>query len=562
MNKSRPLISQLFSIRNRYGKNFSSQKLNLLNALAPEQVKNKKAIQSYYDSLLFLIAYPDNRTIYQLAFHSLQRLNSYIHSQKRIKERLYNSGITNTQLSATFSFEIVKWLRNNHPEAIRINSVGADDGQIQSILSVVMPKVESEILLDANADWRSWLKQSMKKGEEMLDRFIAVFDETDILPGIRDELWNAMGIIVEINFSSHDCLPGSLISLYYHRSLIKKNFIKQKVGVKLTQVQLDEREAKQIIGCGRMVLIRHLREIDPISFTGARFVSYYRLPRGLSVALMGMVPERRNPIDSYMGYVVFKNGLPVAYAGSWILFDSGRIGLNVFPAYRGGESQYIFQQVLELHRKVYQLNRFSVDPYQIGKENSDGIQSGAFWVYYRAGFRPLRQEQKQLAEAESQKIKSNRNYRSSSSTLAKLADSRLELLLQKNAVSFDATDLSLAYARILKDQYDNNRKLAEEHSFTKLVELLQLKNYHEKKLQFILKNWCVLLLSYERELRHNGQLKKKLKKLFELKANGLEEDYIVELQRADELKKLLKRMINENIDSRLPGGRRLSGFAH
>src|SRR6266487_2736486 len=113
MNKSRSLISQLFSIRNRYGKNFSSQKLNLLNALTPEQVKNKKAIQSYYDSLLFLIAYPDNRTIYHLAFDSLQRLNSYVHSHKTIKEQVYNSGITNTQLSATFSFEIVKWLRNN-----------------------------------------------------------------------------------------------------------------------------------------------------------------------------------------------------------------------------------------------------------------------------------------------------------------------------------------------------------------------------------------------------------------------------------------------------------------
>ena len=63
-----------------------------------------------------------------------------------------------------------------------------------------------------------------------------------------------------------------------------------------------------------------------------------------------------------------------AYAGSWILFDSGRIGLNIFPAYRGGESQYIFEQVLEMHMEVYHLNRFSVDPYQIGKENSEGIK--------------------------------------------------------------------------------------------------------------------------------------------------------------------------------------------
>src|SRR5438874_11990887 len=137
----------------------------------------------------------------------------------------------------------------------------------------------------------------------------------------------------------------------------------------MTRVDINDVEAEQIIDCGRMILVRHLREIDPITFTAAPFVSFYRLPRGLSIALMGMVADRRHPIDSYMGYVVFKNGLPVAYAGSWIMFDSARIALNAFPSYRGSESQYIFQQVLQLHKKVYGLKRFGVTPYQIGKEN-------------------------------------------------------------------------------------------------------------------------------------------------------------------------------------------------
>ncbi|MFC0772980.1 hypothetical protein [Terrimonas alba] len=550
MNKSGSLISQLFSIRNRYGKEFSSQKLNLLHALGREKVTSKKALQSYYDSLLYLLAYPDNRSIYQLANQSLQQLQLYIQSHETIKARLYNSGITNTRLCAAFSFEIVKWLRNKHPKDIRFHSFEADDGQIQSILAVVMPRVESEILLDTHGAWRSWLQQSLKEGEDMLDRLIAVFEETDIRPSVRDELWVAIGINVEIDFPSHHCLPGSLIVPYYHRSLIKKNFTQPRHDAKPIRVSLDEQEAEYIIECSRMILVRQLREIDPITFTSSRLVSYYRLARGLSIALMGMVAERRSPIDSYMGYVVFKNGLPLAYAGSWILFDSGRIGLNVFPAYRGGESQYIFEQVLKLHSEVYQLNRFSVDPYQVGKENSDAIQSGAFWIYYRAGFRPMGEEQKQLAEAEALKIKSIKGYRSPASVLKKLADSRLEILLKKNAVRFDATDLSLVYARILKDQYNNNRKLAEEHCFTKLVEWLQLKNHDEEKLQFILKNWCVLLFRNEpayrtgrQELLRNSGLKKILKKLFALKAEGSEEDYIAELQQAGELRKFFERML-------------------
>jgi hypothetical protein len=114
-------------------------------------------------------------------------------------------------------------------------------------------------------------------------------------------------------------------------------------------------------------------------------------------------------------------------------------------------------------------------------------------------------------------------------------------------VRFDATDLSLVYARILKDQYNKNRKLAEEGSFSKLAKLPQIKNNHEEKLEFILKNWCVLLLSNEQELRHNEKLKKSLKKLFELKAWGSEEEYISSLQRTKELRQLLEKIVKDHV---------------
>jgi hypothetical protein len=255
---------------------------------------------------------------------------------------------------------------------------------------------------------------------------------------------------------------------------------------------------------------------------------------------MGMVPERRHPIDSYMGYVVFKNGLPVAYAGSWVLFDSARIGLNIFPAYRGGESQYIFELVLKVHQAVYRLRRFTTDPYQIGKDNSDGIHSGAFWIYYRAGFRPIHEYQRKIAEEEAKKINTIKGYRTPANTLKTLADSRLELIMDKRAVRFDATDLSRAYAGILKDQYNNKRKPAEELATKKLAGLLQIKKIPDANLIYVLKNWGILLLHNEKELRSNKGLKKLLKVLFELKAGGSEEDYIRGLQRSAALRKIIE----------------------
>lgn len=546
MSKSGKLIAQLYSIRNRYGNTHAGKKLKLLTAIEKEKLAGKNEIQTFYSVLLFLIAYPDNQVVYSQASRLLQQLHLFIQAHKKIKDSLYNSGIMHTQLCAAYSFEMAKWLRANYKSNIRISSFEADDAQVQFILSVVMPKVESEILQDGNATWKEWLKQSMEKEEDLLDRLIAVFDETDIRPEVKDELWNAIGINVEIDFTSHDCLPETLFKTFYHRSLLKKKVIRQIKGIKPVRQKLEKEEASQIIDCSRMILVRHLREINPITFTSAELVAYYQLPRGISIALMGMVPERRHPIDSYMGYVVFKNGLPVAYAGSWILFDSARIGLNIFPAYRGGESQYIFEQVLKLHRGVYNLKRFSTDPYQIGKDNSDGIHSGAFWVYYHAGFRPIKEEQKKIAAEEAKKIKTVNRYRTSASVLKKFADSRLELVMQKNAVQFDATDLSRAYANILKKQFGNKRKPAEELETKKLAAILQIKNYQEMNLQYVLKNWSILLSDQEKEFRNNRELKKVLKNIFVLKANGSEEEYITALQRSKELREMVQRVFKKN----------------
>src|SRR6186997_16338 len=479
MSRSGKLVSQLFSVRNSYGKKFPSQKLFLLKAIDKEKLTSKKDVQAYHSVLLFLIAYPDNRSVYTQAISSLQQLHLHIQSHKRLRDNLYNSGITNTQLCAAYSFEMVKWMRTNYKKNIRIRDFDAGEAQIQFILSVVMPKVESEILQDGNAEWRSWLKRSMKKEEDLLDRLIAVFDETDIRPEVKDELWSAIGINIEIDFTAPDNLPESLFIPYYHRSLVKKKNNWELKSIHPPKVHLAKDEAAQIIACSRMILVKHLREIDPITFTSPELISYYRLPRGYSIALMGMVPERRHPIDSYMGYTVFKNGLPVAYAASWVFFDSARIGLNLFPAYRGGESKYIFEQVLKIHRSVYRLKRFSTDPYQIGKDNSDGIHSGAFWIYYSAGFRPIEEEQRKISAIEAKKIKSIKGYRTPENVLKKLAESRLELTLDKKAVQFDVTDLSRAYASILKDQYNNKRKPAEELALKKLAAIFKLKNYQE-----------------------------------------------------------------------------------
>ncbi len=66
-----------------------------------------------------------------------------------------------------------------------------------------------------------------------------------------------------------------------------------------------------------------------------------------------------------------------------------------------------------------------MDPYQIGLENDEALESGAFWFYRKLGFRPLDPEAVQLAEREEHRIRQMPGYRSSRRTLEKLAHSYL-----------------------------------------------------------------------------------------------------------------------------------------
>lgn len=532
MNQLAEKILKLGAIRNQFGVKPLSLKREILNSLPIEKISHAKWLTEYYHHLQFIAAYPDNREIRLLASQYLEQITRKLEGNETLQYKLFNSGLTGTSVCAAFGFELTKWLRASYRKDVSLASIDADEGQISAILSVVMPKVESEILQDCNDNWKDWLKKQTPKGKDLLDTLLALFEQTDIRPEVKDELWNALTVNVTVRLSRPAALSSGLFQPYYHRSLIRKAPLKEHRHEKPEKVNLTTAQAEEIIACSRMILIRHIREIDPVTFTQPELVSYYRLSRGLTIALLGMAHERRHPIDNYMGYVAFKNGLPVAYAGSWLLFDSGRIGLNIFPTYRGGESQYIFGQILELHRQVYNLNRFSVDPYQIGKDNSDGIKSGAFWTYYAMGFEPLKPEQRELARKEDEKRSTIKGYRSTPSVLKKLAESRMELVLKGKPVRFDANDLSTAYASVIKTRYAGNRRAAEEYACHRLIKLLHLESaYRNSNLFFVVKNWSVLLMANEKLLRTNKALQQQLKKMFLLKADGSEDEYLRKMRK-------------------------------
>jgi hypothetical protein len=76
-----------------------------------------------------------------------------------------------------------------------------------------------------------------------------------------------------------------------------------------------------------------------------------------------------------------------------------------------------------LYRERYRVTSFLVDPYQLGHENEEAIESGSFWFYYKLGFRQESPEAELVAERELRRIATDAAYRTRPSTLRKLAAS-------------------------------------------------------------------------------------------------------------------------------------------
>lgn len=78
---------------------------------------------------------------------------------------------------------------------------------------------------------------------------------------------------------------------------------------------------------------------------------------------------------------------------------------NVFETFRGGESALIFSCVSAIVRHIFGSDTFTVDPYQLGYANTEGLKSGAWWFYYKLGFRSYDACARRVLSAELAKIK-------------------------------------------------------------------------------------------------------------------------------------------------------------
>ena len=289
---------------------------------------------------------------------------------------------------------------------------------------------------------------------------------------------------------------GELNKVYYHQQFITKlnshSIIKEKIK---KAARIPMKQKLDLLDFMKLSLAKMCRETDPITYGDTKQLELFEMGRGLKIALIGMQLNRRLALESYIGFMAFKNGIPVSYGGAWIWGHRCKIGVNIFPAFRKGESAWLFSQILRLYHQQYTIHHFIVKPYQFGQGNLEGLQSGAFWFYYKLGFRPASALINQLTEKEMLKIKNDNSYRSSIKTLYSFTSSNLELKLTDIVLpKFDAGIVSKIISDYINVNFQGDRAMAVQAGKRLIKKIIPVSLWKNRFIsnESILDNWALL----------------------------------------------------------------------
>lgn len=425
-------LAALERAKDHFGAGCAEQKLALLARLERTQMRSARALARLHEVLCFLRAYPDDARVLVQIERMLARFATRA-DLARARESLCGSGIAGTAIRYRFFWATLRWLARRWPERIAIDR---SEPEIAEKIGAALPL----LLTWAEA---AALKQLDLPAFAALDRLRArgggdaafLAGRIDAMPGngfTREAFHDAIDATYELSpgpdtpartRAKHAAAP-----LAYQRGPLMRARpdLREELGRIHRGVRLaSAREGGQLIELARGAMLTRARDLDAFAYGDARDVRLVDDGGGLAFVLIGVIPERRALIPATCGYLILHNGVPIGYGEAFVTGRSATMTFNIFATFRGAEAAYTFARTLAMVRHMFGAECFSLDPYQLGKGNDEAIASGAWWFYYKLGFRPLSAEARRLMRKELARMRADPAHRSHAATLRALAESHL-----------------------------------------------------------------------------------------------------------------------------------------
>src|SRR5713226_1702510 len=541
------VLAELEELKRSFGHN-DAKILRALELLSKSRLTDAESLTRLHETLLFLRAYPPSARVLNQVEKILksfgQRVSQLRESGKDVAplDEVEVSGIAGTFVTSNFSYEIARWLVAKYPRQAAIDwDWFEEEDRFGATMPRFLPLLDEDAMVEAHVPYREWLRAAKGRANELV-WIIKRFESLNLSNQAKAELYDSLKLHLIWKFSFRASRTGMKLpvrKIFFHRTpLIQRrdvSLIKALASPPIPIARLARAAGEKILDLARETSAVRYRELHGFTYGDSRRVLKADLGRGTEAFVLGVPPEHRLPLRAYHAALILKNGVPVAYFEGLSIFERMESGFNLYYTFREGETAWLFGRILRLVRQLLGVTVVSIDPYQVGHENEEGIESGAFWFYRKLGFRPVRPELMKLALSEEQKIAASRRYRTPARTLRKLAAGHMVFEMSGASAGawdrFQIRNVGLAVQERMADDFGGDAQMirADSANFIKRALDLGTRRLSGPELR-IFESFALVLAMIPGIARWNASEKQLAARIISAKARGDEALYLRLLQ--------------------------------
>ncbi|MDQ5843771.1 MAG: hypothetical protein M3539_00555 [Acidobacteriota bacterium] len=457
------LLDRLDEAKRNFGVGTHHSTEKILSQITLKKIDDAEALIRFHEILLFICAYPQSARLKQMADSILR---SFADRVAELREQGADlsaletpevAGIAGTSVSDTFSYPIVRWLVKQQARRVALDwDYFEDETRLAQTWPRFMPLLAEDASVEANVSYKSWLRAAIPPGMKELPWLVQQFESLPRTEAEKTELFDSQKLYVSWTPPYRATRTGMRLTarkIFYHREpLIRRKdvFLRQELQEPSPVLErLPPKRGQAIIDMSREASTVRYRELYGFTHGDADRVLRTNLGRGVELFVTGIPPDRRLPLRAYHAAMIFKNGVPVGYFEGLSLFERMESGFNLYYTFRDGETAWLYARILNIFRHLLGVTTFAIDPYQIGYENEEGIESGAFWFYRKLGFRPTNPGVLKILLNEEKKLAARSGYRTTAATLRRMAEGPMVFELdESHAGDWDRFELRNAGFRV------------------------------------------------------------------------------------------------------------------
>ncbi len=481
---ARQALARLESVLATYDPESGRAKQALVQQLAVDSVASSDAVLRLHEALCFLRAYPDDEDLLRDVETALAGFAERS-DVRRFRASLEDTGVAGTAINYRFFSPTARWLARTWPELLSISWEEWDNrAHLLDVLPHALPYTETLALDEVERTEREWIEEL--RGDTADAAFL--IGRLGQLAGsefTREKTYDLLDVPLRLEPAANTPARGSDVfpvtdiacqrtPLRRSRPDLRQDVLRPPVSIE----PLSRARGQRLVDLARRAMVTRARDLDGFAHANPDDARWVDCGDGLAFGLLGLRPQRRLMLESSYAAVTLKNGVPMGYVLISALYGSAAIAYNIFETFRGAEAARVFGRVLAMARAVFGCDTFSIDPYQLGYGNAEGLASGAWWFYYKLGFRPRSAYVKRLVRDETRAMKRDPGHRTALGTLEELASENL--YFQLDAPRDDVIgeialgEIGLAMSRWLAQHYGADRERGLRECSARAAELLEV----------------------------------------------------------------------------------------